>query len=105
VVMPPAAPYNHLLLLPGVLILLRQWFALWNSGRVVAAVSLLATGAILWPWIAAIGILLVSFFIPVRLWALPFYFSLVVPLAVAALLGLQRMKSVTTEGSGRKFVT
>lgn len=97
VVMPPAAPYNHLLLLPGVLILLRGWSDLWNSGRVVAGVSVLATAAILWPWIAAIGILLVSFFIPVRQWALPFYSGLVVPLSVAALLALQRTKLVATE--------
>jgi hypothetical protein len=91
VVLPPAAPYNHLLLLPGVLILLREWPSLWNSGRIVAGVSVLATGAILWPWVAAIGILLVSFFAPVRGWALPFYCSLIVPLSVAALLALPRM--------------
>jgi len=91
VVLPPAAPYNHLLLLPGVLILLHEWSSLWKSGRVVAGVSVLATGAILWPWVAAIGILLVSFFTPVRGWALPFYCSLIVPLSVAALLVLPRM--------------
>jgi hypothetical protein len=59
--------------------------------EVVAGVSVLATGAILWPWVAAIGILLVSFFTPVRGWALPFYCSLIVPLSVAALLVLPRM--------------
>jgi hypothetical protein len=90
VVLPPAAPYN-LLLLPGVLILLHEWSSLWESGRVVAGVSVLAAGAILWPWVAAIGILLVSFFMPVRGWALPFYCSLIVPLSVAALLVLPRM--------------
>jgi MFS family permease len=74
-----------------VLILLQEWSSLWKSGRVVAAVSILATGAILWPWVAAIGILLVSFFMPVRGWALPFYCSLIVPLSVAALLVLPRV--------------
>jgi Glycosyltransferase family 87 len=93
VLVPPAAPYNHLLLLPGVLILVRSWSDLWNSGKIVAGVSLLATAAILWPWIAAIGILLISFGSPVRQWALPFYASLVVPLSVAALLILQPARS------------
>jgi hypothetical protein len=94
VVVPPAAPYNHLLLLPGVLILLRDWRTLWTSGKVIAAVSLLATAAIVWPWIAAIGLLLISFFrpaffAPVGNWALPFYASLIVPLSVTALLVLR----------------
>jgi hypothetical protein len=93
VLVPPAAPYNHLLLLPGVLILLRGWSDLWNSGKIVAGVSLLATAAILWPWFAAIGILLTSFVTPVRQWALPFYASLVVPLSVGALLILQPARS------------
>ncbi len=105
VVIPPAAPYNHLLLLPGVLILLRGWSSLWNSGRVVAGVSLLAAAAILWPWIAAISILLISFFVPVRQWALPFYCSLVVPLSVTALLALQRMKLSASQDFRRKVVT
>jgi hypothetical protein len=104
VIMPPAAPYNHLMLIPGVFILLRGWSKLWNSGRVVAGVSVLAMAAILWPWVAAIGILLVSFFIPVRQWALPFYCSLVVPLSVAALLALQRRKLSATEDFARKCV-
>ena len=33
VVLPPAAPYNHLLLLPGVLVLLSGWSNLWRSGK------------------------------------------------------------------------
>lgn len=88
-VLPPAAPYNHLLLVPGVLILVRDWSDVWNSGKVTAGVSLLATVAILWPWAAAIGVLLASFFVQVRGWALPFYVSLIVPLAVTTLLILR----------------
>ena len=95
VVLPPAAPYNHLLLLPGVLVLLRDWPNLWTSGKVIAAVSLLAMAAIVWPWIAAIGLLLISFFAPVRNWALPFYASLIVPLSVAALLVLRATHTST----------
>jgi hypothetical protein len=86
VVLPPAAPYNHLLLLPGVLVLLCGWSNLWRSGKLVAGISALATAAILWPWVAAVGILLISFFIPIQRWALPFYCSLIVPLSVASLL-------------------
>lgn len=88
VIIPPAAPYNHLLLLPGVLILLRSWTSLWNSGSVMAGISLLATIAIVWPWITAISLLLVSFFSPVQRWSLPFYCTLIVPLSVTALLAL-----------------
>lgn len=93
VVLPPAAPYNHLLLLPGVLVLLCGWSNLWRSGKLVAGISALATAAILWPWVAAVGILLISFFIPIQRWALPFYCSLIVPLSVASLLLLPRRNS------------
>jgi hypothetical protein len=93
VVLPPAAPYNHLLLLPGVLVLLSGWSNLWRSGKLVAGISALVTAAALWPWIAAIGLLLVSFFSPVENWALPFYSSLVVPMSVAALLVLPHKHS------------
>ena len=53
----------------------------------------------------AMDILLASFFIPVRRWALPFYFSLMVPLAIAALLALLQMKLLTTENSRKKLVS
>jgi hypothetical protein len=88
VVLPPAAPYNHLLLLPGVLVLLSGWSNLWRSGKLVSGISALGAAAIVWPWTAAISLLLISVFSPVENWALPFYSSLVVPMSVAALLVL-----------------
>ena len=105
VILPPAAPYNHLLLLPGVLILLRNRLNLWSSEKIVGGVALLAAAAILWPWIAAVGLLLWSVFVPVERWSLPFYTSLVVPLAVSALLVLQRTNTTLRLSEGHSRTT
>ncbi|HEV7218112.1 MAG TPA: hypothetical protein VGN39_04500, partial [Terriglobales bacterium] len=43
-----------------------------------------------WPWIAALGLTVASFIMPAarvqQAWALPFYTSIAIPLAVLALL-------------------
>ena len=59
-----------------VLILLRNWSNLWSSEKIVAGVALLAAAATLWPWIAAVGLLLWSVFVPVERWSLPLVTSL-----------------------------
>jgi hypothetical protein len=84
------SPYNHLLLLPSVLLILHHWTKLWSRGflsRVV--VSLLAGMAIL-PWLLA-PLMTVGLLVPMRAWLLnvrlaPLYVSLLLPFAVLGLL-------------------
>jgi len=64
---------------------------------------LLAAGAIVWPWAAALGLLVLSFLHPIgSQWALPFYFSLIVPIAISSLLILHRPmnRDAATAASG-----
>lgn len=92
VVIPKASPYNQVLLLPGVLLLLRQGRKLWSKGLGRPAMAAMCGLMLLWPWLAALALLAVSAFLPAesiqRAWALPLYTSLAIPVAVLALLGL-----------------
>ena len=92
VVIPKAAPYNQVLLLPGVLLIVRDWRMLWVKSRLTRA-CIVAAGVIVgWPWIAACALTLASLFLPPQSvqkgWAAPVYTSLAIPLAVAVLLML-----------------
>jgi hypothetical protein len=92
VVIPMFAPYNQLLLLPGVLLALRWSRRLWQKRglpRLIIMVSVLLLG---WPWLATLALMLVSKWLPSaavqRAWAIPLYTSLEIPLAILALLAL-----------------
>lgn len=91
VVIPMFAPYNQLLLLPGVLFVLRcrenlqrRWLGRFASGIAIVIIG--------WPWAASAGLVVASTVLPKttvqRAWAVPLYTSLYIPLAVIALLGL-----------------
>jgi hypothetical protein len=92
VVMPKAAPYNQVLLLPGILLILRQGRELWSKSLARLAVVAICGLTLLWPWLAAFGLSAVSVFVPTgpvtRGWALPLYTNMAIPVAVVALLAL-----------------
>jgi hypothetical protein len=91
VIIPMFAPYNQLLMLPGVLLILRHWRDLESTwrGRFGCAIAAVTIG---WPWIASVGLALASIALPAptveRAWMVPLYTSLFIPLAVLALLVL-----------------
>jgi hypothetical protein len=91
VVMPKTAPYNQVLLLPGILLLLRQGRELWSKGLGRRTVIAICGLTLLWPWLAAFALLAASVFLPAaslqRGWALPLYTNMAIPVAVLALLG------------------
>ena len=60
VVLPGQAVYDHVVLLPGILLLCSGWYKLRDSGRI--ARLLLGIGAIilLWPWAAALTLLVLQ---------------------------------------------
>jgi len=89
---PMIAPYNHLLLLPAVVLIVRSWNVFWRRGRMN---QIFLSGAALiffWSWLAALAITVASAFVPAasiqRAWAVPLWSSLGVPLVVLALLAL-----------------
>lgn len=92
IIIPMFAPYNYLLLLPAILMVVRDWRLLWNGGYVARAGLLLTVGAIGWPWLAALGLEMASVFLPSvevqREWWLPLYTSVRIPIPSACLLPL-----------------
>lgn len=90
VVMPKAAPYNQVFLLPGILLLLRQGRDLWRADWIRRTVGVIGAAALFWPWLAALGLLAASALVSAdsiqRGWALPLYTNLVIPVAVLGLL-------------------
>jgi hypothetical protein len=90
VIIPKASPYNQVLLLPGILVVLQQgrelWSRRWGRRAVVATCGL----TLLCPWLAAFALFATSIFLPAdsiqREWALPLYANMATPVAVVALL-------------------
>jgi hypothetical protein len=87
------ALYNQVMLLPAVLMLLRERHRIWGRNRMSRALWSLAAILLLWPWLTNIVLASLSFVLPValvvRAWAVPFWTVLPLPVVVAALVLLQ----------------
>jgi hypothetical protein len=86
---PKAAPYNQVLLLLPVILIVWRWQALWTNSayRIILAIA----GLIFcWPWLAALGIAVASPFLSAdelpKTWTIPLYTTVVIPLAVFAVV-------------------
>ena len=90
VIIPMFAPHYQLLLLPGTFLLLRSWRTLWKKNVAIRFLLAIGVAGVSWPWIAASVLALASFFTPAaqRLWQPPLWTSVMIPLPIAACLGL-----------------
>jgi hypothetical protein len=99
-VIPMTAPYNQILLLPAVLLIVRSREALWQRSVTVRLVFVVAVTLFLWPWVATAGLMIAALFVPSEslqlAWPIPLYTSLEIPLAIAGLLGF-----LTVEAGGQ----
>ena len=90
VIAPKAAPYNQVLLLPGVLLITKEWPAFWMKNRLTRAFLLVSAVLFLWPWLAALALTVGAVWLPAAAvqsaWAWPVYTSLAIPVAVVAVL-------------------
>lgn len=86
VLVPTTSPYNQSLLLPGILLLLRDGPRLWKQNQPTRLLYTFSAAILLWPWIATVGLTIASFILPAarvqQAWAIPFYISIATPLAV-----------------------
>jgi Glycosyltransferase family 87 len=104
-VIPMFAPYNQVLLLPVFIVIARGIRPLWASGRVsrffVVAVAL----TVLWPWLAAAGLLAALIFAPApvvqRGWALPLFTNFAIPTVTLGLVLIGRKALRSVEGQNR----
>jgi Glycosyltransferase family 87 len=95
-VVPKTSPYNHILLLPAVLLVARDWRMVWEMGP-AARFTLVASDVVLfWPWLAALGLTVVSLVSPTALakvWLAPLYTTVTIPVAVCLLLAISLQRT------------
>ena len=105
-VIPRFAPYNQLLLLPGVMMAVRARHRLWAKSRFCRFLSALTAISILGPFFAAACLVIALAFLPSatvqKAWGLPFYASFAIPITIYALLLVSSdvMADQTRTGSG-----
>jgi len=87
---PTYSAYNQVLLFPALLLLVRERKTIWGSNGVVRVVFLLTAAFVVWPWVSAVILAGLSFFVSSgtiwRTWAVPFWTVPQTPVAVAALM-------------------
>jgi len=96
VIVPTYALYNQVLLLPALLMLARDCWAIWDrspAGRVLlVAVAVLLS----WQWVSSIVLAGLSLMMPLEVvqkaWAVPGWTALTLPVAVAALMLLVALR-------------
>ena len=90
IVIPMFAPYNQMLLIPAVMVLVRAIRELWNANRVFRLLVAVTALAVAWPWIAASLLVIALVLLPgpvvQKAWALPIYTSIAIPATVLAML-------------------
>jgi hypothetical protein len=84
------APYNQVLLLPAIFLIVKHRRELWERSRLARSFAVLTVIFLLWPWIASLGLWLASRVVSStelqRAWAVPLWASIGVPLAILPLL-------------------
>ncbi len=92
VIVSSVAPYNQILLLPAVLILVRNWRSLWSSNPFTRLASVVGSAFIFWPWFATLALLVSSPFLSAEAlqkgWPVPLYPSLAIPACILGLFAL-----------------
>lgn len=90
VIIPMFAPYNQALLLPAAMAITRSIHRLWRKSILSRFLVGLATASILWPWLAALGLVAALLLLPSstvqKAWTLPLYTTLMIPVTLLALL-------------------
>jgi glycosyl transferase family 87 len=87
---PMFAPYNQLLLVPGLMMAVRASHELWRRDRATRFLCSLTAASVLWPFLSAASLVIALVFVPAptvqRAWGLPFYPIFAIPLTIFALL-------------------
>jgi hypothetical protein len=94
VVIPMFAPYNQLLLLPCLMVTVRDFEALWRASALCKFFVVVTAFSVLWPWLASgsllLAALLLSNEVAQKAWALPLYTSLAIPITILGTLYVGR---------------
>ena len=108
VIVPMVAPYNQLLLLPSVFLLVQQAGSNWNRSRLTRLAYVVSGLLVLWPWLATLCLSVATLIFPAgavqRAWAVPLYTSLGIPLAVLGAVALMLSDFVSFRSIRRRTV-
>ncbi len=95
-VIPTWSPYNQVLLLPAVLVLIRKWRVMSRLGPLPRLLYLIVSALVLWPWCATLSLsvrwFLGSSLVAQRWVALPVATVLLIPFGITALLGIYAVR-------------
>ena len=97
IIIPMFAPYNFLLMLPAIFLIVKDRRRLWAGGAISRTGLLLFAAALTWPWLAAIGLASVSPAISrttlQQQWWLPLYTIAKIPMPLLSLIPLSLLVS------------
>jgi Glycosyltransferase family 87 len=89
VIVPSFAPYNQVLLLPAVFLIVVSWSGLWRRNLATRIACVIGALVFFWHWLASSGLLLGSLILPPdsvqQGWSLPLRNSLLLPVTVLGL--------------------
>jgi hypothetical protein len=87
---PTYAPYNQVLLIPAMLLLVKERRTIWQRSVANRVLFVITSGLILWPWMSSTVLAGLSFILPQdtveRAWAIPAWTLTQIPVGVAALM-------------------
>ena len=89
-VIPMFAPYNQLLLVPALMMLIRARHQLWKKGPVSQFLCAITAISVFWPFVSALGLVVALAFLPgttvQKAWGLPFYPNFAIPITMFAIV-------------------
>jgi hypothetical protein len=93
-IVPMVSPYNQVLLLPAIFLLLKDWRFI-HKERLSYIFAIIVIALLFWPWLVTVEMMIASVFSSSesvqRGWEVPLYTTLLIPPAVLALMFVYRM--------------
>jgi hypothetical protein len=82
--------YDQVIMLPALLVLVRERQRMWDRGRMIRVLLIFAAILLMWPWLASVVLACLSFVVPLELveraWTVPGWSALLLPVAVVGLM-------------------
>ncbi len=104
-IVPTLAIYNQVLLLPALLMLVRDRRAIWDRSRAPRVLLVAVAVLLTWEWLSSIVLAGLSFVMPSEVaqkaWAVPGWTALTLPVAVAAIMLIVAYRGSLVGSAGR----
>ena len=88
--LPTSSTYNQVLVIPALLLLVKDRYKIWRSSPASRVLLVLLAGLVCWPWLSGLVLAVLSWALPPSsfdgVWALPTWTLMPIPVAVSALM-------------------